>query len=165
MKGYRTTSGITMTRRRIDTHGFRRIAEFSAIFGVAAWVLIMTGVFGMVMILDRIGLSCEKSCIAIWCIAVVFGLFLPFTFVRFIRRHFLDFDKVHEGLILFNIVEYTCLVIVFSSLFATPDLLCNSGDGQVAMGIAFAGWMVIPVLYVINYFTERILKRLRKAGK
>ena len=56
-------------------------------------MLVMMGVFGMVMILERTGLGCETSWIAIWYIAVVLGLFLPFPFARFIRRHFLDLTK------------------------------------------------------------------------
>lgn len=154
-----------MTRRRIDTHGFRSIAMFSAIFGVAAWVLVMMAAAGMASVLERIGLGCETSWTVLWFIAMVSGVVLPFPFLRFIRRHFLDFEKVHKGLILFNVIEYSCLVTAFSALFVTPDILCHSGDGQVAIGIGFAGWMVIPVLYAIYYFTERILKRLRKAGK
>lgn len=154
-----------MTKRRIDTHGFWNITLFSCIIGTGAWMLVMMGVAGLVMTLERIGVSIVTSWDALWYIALVLSLVSPFPFVGFVRKHFLDFEKVHKGLILFNAIEYTCLTISFLPIFVEPDTFFNSGDGQVAISCALAGWMAIPVLYIINHFSERMLKRLRKAGK
>lgn len=150
-----------MTRRRIDTHGFRNIAIFSAIFGVGAWVLVMMGAAGVVETLERLGLRCESCWTGLWNIALLLGLVSPVPFVRFIRKHYLDFDRVHKRLILFNVVEYSCLTIAFLPIFVSSDTLCNSGDGQVALLVVFAGWIANSVLFLINRITERLLKRLR----
>lgn len=117
---------------------------------------------GLQMGIEAIGFECSSSIIIIWAICTITSLLLPIFFIKFLERFDLNQrQSLNTKLILFNIVEYTCLQAALASFFSNPKTLCYVTDGQNGLEIIFTGWLAIPILVLLSFIFER---RLRLAG-
>lgn len=95
---------------------------------------------------DKLGVNCEtywKSLILIFSILSIISPLLYFKYLEKYRK------PTQSNLLLFNIIEYTCLQIGISQFFDTSNSICF-GQSDGGLIFVFAAWLALPILICLG---------------
>ena len=118
------------------------------------------GLIGMQALLSSGGIECSISWKIIWTLTTIFGIALPILFVKYIRK--ITVEKIatlKTKLNIFNFVEYICIQSSIGSLFSNSRTLCYESDGQNGLELVFTAWLALPILLILSFIFNRIIKQ------
>jgi hypothetical protein len=115
---------------------------------------------GTQMLLSSGGIECSISWKIIWSLTTIIGIGLPIIFIKHIKNITAEkIAKLKTKLNLFNLVEYVCIQSSIGSLFSNSNTLCYESDGQNGLELVFTAWFALPILLILSFIFNRIIKQ------
>ncbi len=114
--------------------------------------------FGIQLLLTQIGIECVIAMKIIYSISWFAMFITPILFIKkIISNKNIDYKKLRNKLLLFNVLEYFFIQISFGSLLTNSSTLCYGSGGQNGIEFAFSGWLALPILFFFSYVFKKIL--------
>ena len=111
--------------------------------------------FGVQILLTKIGFECPNSWTIIWTISIAGALTWPIVFFKLANQlTHQSHQKFLLRLTFFNLFEYVLIQSSLTPLFTNRQVLCYGSGGQNGLELAFTAWLSLPILILLSLFFD-----------